>query len=378
MPAGVETDALLPVFRDGVARFLRDTVVPAFGEWRERSAMPRAFFTQAGAAGILCPGVPAAFGGAEADFRFNAAVIEELARTGMSPAVLCVHSDILPGYIAKWGTPAQQAAWLPRLVTGEAVGAIAMSEPGAGSDLQAMATAARRVDGGYRISGQKTFISNGGLADLVVLAAKTDPGAGAAGISLFLIDAATPGFARGRRLRKLGMHEQDTSELFFDDMFVPEDALLGAEGAGFRIMMEELPTERLSLAVGAVAAAETALEMTIAYAKERVIFGKPLIAYQIHSFKLAELRAAVRAARAFVDGGVALHVAGGLNAVDAAEMKLFATNLQCRVVDDCLQIFGGYGYMDEYPISRMYADARVQRIYGGSDEVMKLIISRTL
>jgi acyl-CoA dehydrogenase len=368
----------LSIFRQSVARFVADEVTPYFDAWREAALTPRSFYAKAGDYGLLCPATPLAYGGAGADFRYNAVVIEEMTKSGMAPAGLCVHSDILPGYFLHAGTEAQKQRWLPALVSGEALGAIAMTEPGAGSDLQGIRMTARRDGDAYVLNGQKTFISNGQNCDMAVMVAKTDPQAGSRGISLFIVDAKRPGFIRGRKLKKMGLHEQDTSELFCEDLRVPADCLLGEENGGFGVLMHELPTERLSVALGAVAAAETAFSLTLDYTKTRTAFGQPIISFQANAFRLAELRTQINVARIYVEDCLQRYLRGEFTAVDGAEAKLFTTGLQNRVVDECLQLFGGYGFMDEYPISRMYADARVQRIYGGSDEIMKLIIARAL
>jgi alkylation response protein AidB-like acyl-CoA dehydrogenase len=368
----------LAIFRRAVARFVAEEVTPSFDAWREAALTPRSFYATAGRHGLLCPTVPEAFGGAGADFRYNAVVIEEMARSGMCAAGLSVHSDILPGYFLHAGTEAQKRRWLPAMVSGEVLGAIAMSEPGAGSDLAGVRTSARRDGDDYVLNGQKTFISNGQTCDMAVVVAKTDPALGARGVSLFIVDARRPGFNRGRKLKKMGLHEQDTSEIFLEDVRVPADCLLGEENGGFAILMQQLPTERLTIALGAVAAAETAFGLTLDYAKTRTAFGQPVISFQASAFRLAELRTQLRVARVYADDCLRRYLRGEFTAVEGAEAKLFTTGLQNRVVDDCLQMFGGYGFMDEYPLSRMYADARVQRIYGGTDEIMKLIIARTL
>ncbi len=372
-------DAELEIFRHMVARFVAEEVTPNYDDWREARLTPRSFYRKAGEHGLLCPSVPEAYGGAGADFRYHAVVIEEIAKSGMFAGSLAVHSDVASGYLVRAGSEAQKLRWLPKMVSGEVLAAIAMTEPGAGSDLQGVRTTARRDGDDYVLNGQKTFISSGQLCDMGMVVAKTDTAApGSQGISLFLVDANTPGFIRGRKLKKLGLHEQDTSELFFEDMRVPADCLLGEENGGFKVLMQELPTERLAISFAAVAAAEHAFAITLDYAKTRKAFGQPIIAFQANAFRLAELRAHLRVARTFVDECLARYLRGEFTAVDGAEAKLFATALQNRVMDECLQLHGGYGFMDEYPISRMFVDARVQRIYGGTDEVMKLIISRTL
>lgn len=368
----------LALLRASARRFLDAEFVPHLDEWRRGSGVPRSFFRLAGEQGLLCPSVPERYGGPGGDFRHNAVINGELVKSGVMPASISVHSDIVANYILRWGTEEQRLALLPRMVSGEVLAAIAMTEPGAGSDLQAIRTRAVRTEDGYTIDGSKTFITNGSSCDLIVAVTKTDPDAKARGITLLLVDAAQPGVRRGRRLRKMGGHEQDTAELFFESVRVPSTACLGQEGEGFRILMEELPRERLSIAISAVAAAEFALSLTIEYAKGRKAFGKPLLEFQNTAFKLAELRAQISMARAYVNVCVERLLGGHLTAVEAAEAKLVTTQLQCRVVDECLQLHGGNGWMDEYVISRLYTDARAQRIYGGSDEILKLVISRAL
>ncbi len=291
---------------------------------------------------------------------------------------MSVHSDIVAPYILHLGSEAQKQRWLPGMVTGAVVGAIGMTEPGAGSDLQAMKTRAERDGDGYRINGQKTFITNGYHADLLVLAAKTDPAAGSKGVTLFTIDTTLPGFQRGRRLEKIGQHASDTAELFFEDLRVGAEQILGGEGRGFANMMNELPRERLILGVGALAAAEGALERTIAYVKERQAFGQPLAQLQNTRFKLAELKAQLEVNRAFIRQCAAKYDRGELTTTDASIAKLSATELQFKVADECLQLHGGYGYMREYQVSRDFVDARVQRIYGGASEIMKELIARAI
>ncbi|HEX7116597.1 MAG TPA: acyl-CoA dehydrogenase family protein [Steroidobacter sp.] len=368
----------LVLLRNSVRRFLDAEFVPHINEWRRAGRIPRAFFKLAGENGLLCPSVPEQYGGVGGDFRYNAVINEEVVRSGVMPASISVHSDIVANYILRWGSEEQKKRILPAMVSGDTFTAIAMTEPDAGSDLQAIRTSARRTSAGYLIKGSKTFITNGQNCDLIVVVAKTDPNAGAKGISLFLVEASLPGVRRGRQLEKMGGREQDTSELFFDAVEVPETARLGAEGQGFEILMTELPRERLSIAITAVAAAELTLGITIDYVKSRKAFGKKLIEFQNTAFKLAELRAQVRMARAYVDRCVEQLVRGKFSAVDGAEVKLVTTQLQCRVVDECLQLHGGNGWMDEYLISRLYTDSRVQRIYGGTDEILKLVISRSL
>lgn len=375
--SAMEADELV-LLRDSARRFFDAEFVPHLDAWRHGAGVPRGFFHLAGTNGLLCPSVPERYGGAGGDFRHNSVINEEMVKSGVMPAAIAVHSDIVANYILHWGTEEQKATLLPKMVSGEVLAAIAMTEPNAGSDLQGIRTRAVRCDGGYVIDGSKTFITNGQNSDLIVVVAKTDPSARARGITLFLVDAQLQGVRRGRRLRKMGGHEQDTSELFFESVHVPQSARLGEEGGGFAILMQELPRERLSIAICAVAAAEFALTLTVDYAKNRSAFGKPLLEFQSTAFRLAELRAHVRMARAYVNDCLDRLMSGDLTAVDGAEAKLVTTQLQCRVVDECLQIHGGNGWMDEYLISRLYTDARAQRIYGGTDEVLKLVISRTL
>ena len=375
----IDTEAdELSLYRDSVRRFLDAEFVPHLDQWRAEAGIPRSFFKLAGEHGLLCPTVPEQYGGPGGDFRYNAVVNEELTRSGVLPVPVSVHSDIVANYLLHWGSEAQKSTLLPKMVTGEILGAIAMTEPNTGSDLQSIRTRARKVDGGYLIDGSKTFISNGQNCDLIVVIATTDPAAKARGVGLFLVEASATGVRRGRKLKKMGGHEQDTSELFFESVRIPESACLGGEGAGFKILMEELPRERLSIAITAVAAAELALKVTIDYVKTRTAFGKALLEFQNTAFKLAELQAHVRMARAYVNTCIERLMMGKFSGVDGAEAKLVTTQLQCRVADECLQMHGGNGWMDEYLISRLYTDARVQRIYGGTDEILKLVIARSL
>jgi acyl-CoA dehydrogenase len=355
-------------------------VAPHVRDWDAAGIVPRSLWRELGAAGLLCVDVPEQYGGAGAHVRFSFVVIEELARAnagGLTSSV-SVHSDIIAPYVLNHGTEAQRRAWLPKLCRGEAIGAIGMTEPGAGSDLQALRTQARREGDGWVLSGQKTFITNGQNAGLLVLAARTAAGAGSRGTSLFLVDTALPGYRPGRNLEKLGHQMADTSEIFLEEVRVPGNALLGAEGRGFAILMQELPRERLVIAVYAVAASEAALEWTLAYVRERRAFGRRLADFQNTRFRLAELDTQVAAARVFLEHGIELLARGALDATAGARAKLLTTELQCRVTDECLQLHGGYGYMAEYPIARAWADARVQRIYGGTSEIMKELIARSL
>jgi acyl-CoA dehydrogenase len=342
----------------------------------ERQGHPdRDHYRRAGELGLLGLSVPEEYGGGGGDFTHEAVLLHEQTHVGEGSLGLAVHSGIVTGYLVAYGTGEQKRRWLPGLCDGSLVGAIAMTEPGGGSDLQAIRTRADRDGDDYVVNGSKTFITNGGVADLVILAVKTDTSLGAAGISLLVVEG---GFRRGRLLDKIGMHANDTAELFFDDLPVPAANLLGEQGAGFVAMMRQLPQERLVIGVGAVAAMQRAVELAVAYAKDRTAFGKPLIAHQNTRMVLAECATRTRAARVFLDDCIARHLRGELDVATAAMAKSWLTDGQCEVVDRCLQIFGGYGYTTEYPIGRMYADARVQKIYGGTNEIMKELIARAL
>lgn len=375
-PAWADEGARL--FRRTVRRFIAQELVPQQERWRAQHRPDAQAWPAAGSAGVLLPDVPEEFGGGGGTFAHEAIVIEELARAG-------VHfgsnlQSIVAHYILAYGSEAQKGMWLPRLARGELVAAIAMSEPGAGSDLQSMRTVARREGEHYVINGQKTFISNGFHASLVCVAAKTNPQAsGMRALSMIMVETANlPGFSVGRSLEKIGMHEQDTCELFFQDVRVPAANLLGAEGRGMSQMMEQLRYERLSIATSAVASTERALELTTAYAKDRVLFGKPLIELQNTRFKLAECKTRARIGRVFLDDCIARYLEGRLDDAATAMAKYWLTETQCSVIDECVQLHGGYGYMAEYPIARMWADSRVQRIYAGTNEVMKELIAWTL
>ncbi|HEX4668466.1 MAG TPA: acyl-CoA dehydrogenase family protein [Solirubrobacterales bacterium] len=365
-------------FRQSVRRFIEAEVVPHHDRWEEEGIVPREIWRRAGEMGMLCATVPERYGGQGGDFLFSLVVGEEMARAGANGPYFHLHSDVVTPYVVAYGSEEQKRSWLPRMVSGEAIGAIAMTEPGGGSDLQGIETTASADADGYVISGQKVFISNGQLADVIIIAAKTDRTAGARGVTLFLVDTTTAGFERGRRLKKVGLKAQDTSELFFSEMRVPASAVLGEVGAGFRQLMTELAQERLVQACRSVTSAEAAIEWTVAYTRDRQAFGGPISDFQNTRFKVAELVAETTAQRAFVDRCVALHLEGELEAADAAIAKLNATNLHCRVVDECLQLHGGWGYMWEYPIARAYVDARQARLAGGTTEVMKLIIARQI
>jgi acyl-CoA dehydrogenase len=366
------------IFRATVGKLLDQECVPHHERWEEEGHIDRSAWLKAGEQGLLCPTVPEAYGGLGTDFLYNVVVDEEIARRGLSGIGWGLHSDIVAPYIVNYGSEELKQRYLPKLISGETISAIAMTEPGAGSDLQSIKTTAVRDGDHYVINGSKTFITNGYLSDLVIVVAKTDPAAGAKGTSLILVEAGTPGFSKGRKLKKVGMKAQDTSELFFEDVRVPCSNLLGEEGMGFIYLMQELPQERLSVAVSAVAACEGVLKLTVDYVKERKAFGKPVAAFQNTQFKLAEMDAEVSAMRVFIDRCIELHLQGKLDVPTAAKTKLLSTDLQCKVMDECVQLHGGYGYMWEYPVARAWADSRVQRIYAGSNEVMKLIISRAV
>ncbi|HYI84366.1 MAG TPA: acyl-CoA dehydrogenase family protein [Acetobacteraceae bacterium] len=366
------------MFRDAVRRFFERHVVPHHREWERERVVPRSLWLEAGAQGLLCPMLAEEYGGAGGDFGHSAVIIEEIARTNASGVGFPLHSDIVVPYIADLATEERKRKWLPRMARGEVIGAIAMTEPGMGSDLKAVRTTARREGGDYLIDGQKTFISNGQNAGLVIVVAKTDPAAGRKGISLICVEEGTPGFSRGRNLEKIGLHAQDTSELFFDGVRVPAGNLLGEENKGFSYLIRNLPQERLVIAVRAAMGMEVMLERTVAYAKERQAFGQSVIDFQHNRFRLAEAKAQATMFRVFADHCLALHLRGELTVELAAAAKLLGSEMQNRLFDDFLQIHGGYGYMAEYEIGRAWADARVGRIYGGSSEIMKEIIGRTL
>ena len=368
------------MLQDSVQRFFAERWVRQAASWREAGIMPRETWTEAGAQGLLCLSTPAAYGGGGGDFGHDAVVILEAARANLSGYGGGLHSAIVAPYLFRCGTEEQKQRLLPRMVSGELVSAIAMTEPGTGSDLQGVRTQARRDGDHYVINGAKTFITNGQNANLVIVVCKTERDAGAKGISLLLVETdQVNGFRRGRKLDKMGLKSQDTSELFFDDVRVPAANLLGGhEGQGFIQLMEQLPQERLIIALQGVAAMERALDETLAYVKQRKAFGKAIWEFQNTRFKLAEVQATVLATRAFVDACMVAHLAGELDAARAALAKSWVSEQQGRVMDECLQLFGGYGYMMEYPIAELYVDARVQRIYGGTNEIMKELASRSM
>lgn len=380
--AAFMADEELSIFANSVGRFLDDVAAPqAIDQWREAKQVDPAVWRRAGDSGLLGVSVPAEFGGGGGDFRHEAAIIEAIGHRGADALTISLHNAVIIPYLLSFGTEAQKHRWLPRLCSGELISAIAMTEPGAGSDLQAMRSVARRRDGGYALSGQKTFISNGQIANLIVVAAKTDPAAGSRGISLFVVETngAPASFRRGPVLDKIGQEGQDTSELFFDEHLVPADGLLGeVEGEGLGQLMQKLPQERLVIAWQSIAMIERALAVTLEHVRERRIFGQPLLAFQNTQFKLAEYKTEATIARVFVNECTARLLEGRLDSAAASMAKYWVSDLLSKVVDGCLQLFGGYGYMSEYPIARMYRDSRIHRIYGGANEVMKLLIARSL
>jgi alkylation response protein AidB-like acyl-CoA dehydrogenase len=367
------------MFRDAFRRFVETEITPYHEQWEKDGIVPRELWLKAGAAGFLSLDVDETYGGmGEKDFRYNTLISEELVRVSASGPGFSVHSDMVVPYISQYGTKAQKKRWLPGLVSGEIISAIAMSEPNTGSDVAGVQTTAVLQGDHYLINGQKTFISNGILNDLVIVAAKTNPDAGAHGVSLIIVERGMDGYEHGRNLEKIGMHAQDTAELYFHDVKVPVDNLLGEENMGFIYLMQRLPQERLTIAVGAIAAAETALEWTINYCQERTAFGRPIGKFQNSRFMLAEMKTEIEIGRTFIDHCILLHNKGELSVEQAAMAKWWTTDLQVRIIDQCLQLHGGYGYMMEYPIAKAYIDSRAQRIYGGTNEIMKEIIGRAM
>jgi alkylation response protein AidB-like acyl-CoA dehydrogenase len=372
-------DADHDAFRETARAFCEKEIAPHHESWEEAGIVPRELWTAAGDAGLLGFMMPEEYGGGGVrDFRFNAVVIEEVTKARASGPGFTIHADLVSGYLLDYASDEQKARWLPKFCSGETITAIAMTEPGAGSDLQGITTTAKRDGDDYILNGQKTFISNGILADLVIVVAKTDPEAGYQGISLIVVERGMEGFERGRNLDKIGLKAQDTAELFFDNVRVPATNLLGEEGKGFIYLMEKLPQERLAIAVVAAAACESMLETTLQYVKDRKAFGRPIGSFQNSRFVLAELATETQIARVFVDRCIEELNAGKLSVSDAAMAKWWTTELQKKVVDRCLQLYGGYGFMTEYPIAKAYLDTRVQTIYGGTTEIMKEIIGRTM
>jgi acyl-CoA dehydrogenase len=365
-------------FRDMVRKFIQNEIAPHHAAWEEAGIVPRDLWLKAGAAGMLCCTVPEQYGGAEVDYLFDVVVFEEMARSGFTGPGFMIHCDLVATYVKSFGSEAQKREWLPKMVRGEAIGSLGMTEPHAGSDLKAIRTKAVRDGDDFVISGQKVFISNGQLCDVIVLATKTDSSAGAKGVTLFLVDTSLPGFRRGKNLQKLGMKGQDTSELFFDEVRVPASAMLGEEGRGFELMMTKLAQERLAQAIRSATVSETVVEWTVDYVANRKAFGKTIGDFQNTQFKLAELKTEAVVGRQFTDKCIESFMQGELDPVDAAMAKMWLSNTHCKIVDECLQLFGGWGYMWEYPIARAYADARIVKIAGGSIEVMKHIIGRDM
>ena len=376
-------DEELSIMRDAVRKFIEKEFSPVTKRWEEQGFVDRDAWLKAGESGLLCASIPEKWGGGGGNFKHEMVLVEELAYAHVTGFGNGVHSGIVAHYINSYGTEDQKAKWLPRMASGEIVSAIAMSEPGTGSDLQSVATTAIKNGGEYRLNGQKTFITNGMTANLICVVAKTDPSEAAKGVSLIMLETENVeeagGFKRGRNLEKLGMKAQDTAELFFDDVSVPSENLLGAgEGKGFIQLMEQLPQERLIIAAGACAVIESALQITSEYVKERKAFGKRILDFQNTQFKLAERFTEAKLARTFVDQCAMQLADGKLDGATAAMAKWWTTQKQCEIIDECLQFFGGYGYMMEYPIAKMYADSRVQKIYGGSNEIMKMLIAREI
>ncbi len=367
------------MFRDAFRRFVEKEVVPHHEEWEKAGVVPRELWLKAGENGFLGMNVPEEYGGGGVnDFRYHAILSEELVRVGATGPGFSLHNDITIPYILHYGTEAQKEKYLPKMVTGEIISAIAMTEPNTGSDLAGVRTTALRQNGDYIVNGQKTFITNGILSDLIITVVKTNPQEKHSGVSLLLIDSDMDGFERGRNLEKVGMKAQDTAELYFNNVCVPAENLLGGEGQGFYLLMQELPQERLSIAVTAIAACETALDWTTKYCKERQAFGRPIGTFQNSRFKLAEMQTETQIGRVFVDRCITELNAGELSTDVASMAKWWTTELQKRVIDECVQLHGGYGYMLEYPIAKAYLDSRVQTIYGGTTEIMKEIIGRSM
>jgi len=369
-------------FRDSFKRFMDREIAPFHEAWEEQGYVDREVWQKAGANGFLCMTLPEAYGGTDADKLYSVVQMEELGRAGFTGIGYGLHNEIVAPYILNYGTESQKQKYLPKFASGEMVGAIAMSEPAAGSDLQGVKTSAiKQADGSYLLNGSKTFITNGWHADLIIVVAKTDPSAGAKGTSLLLIERGMPGFEKGKRLKKLGLRAQDTSELFFHNVKVPATQLLGGpdyEGKGFICLMEQLPWERLQIAITAVAAAQAAIDWTVKYTQDRKVFGQAVANFQNTRYKLVELQTEVQIAQVFIDKCCELVNVGRLDTQTASMAKYWCTDLQCKVMDECVQLHGGYGYMWEYPITRAFADARVQRIYGGTNEIMKEVISRAM
>ena len=365
-------------FRDVVRAFIDREIRPCHHQWEKDQIVPRDLWLKAGEAGMLCCTIPEEYGGLGLDYLFDVVVFEEMARSGFTGPGFMIHCDLVATYVNSFGSEAQRRHWLPKMVKGEAIGSLGMTEPHAGSDLRNIRTRAVLDGDHYVIDGQKVFISNGQSCDLMVLATRTSASDLQKGITLFLVDTSLPGFTRGRNLEKLGLKAQDTSELFFENLRVPASAMLGGEGQGFQLMMQKLAQERLAQAIRSAIVAETIIEWTMNYVTHRKAFGKTIADFQNTQFKLAELKTEATIGRVFTDECIERFMAGELNEVDAAMAKMWLSNLHCKVVDECLQLFGGWGYMWEYQIARAYADARIVKIAGGSIEIMKHIIGRSL
>ncbi len=370
----------MELLSDAARKFYEREAVPHYEAWEEAGAIDRDLWRKAGAMGLLCAEMPEEYGGAGGTFAHDAIIAHERSRLGLDGIGFALHSSIVAPYILQYGSEEQKQRWLPRMASGDLVGAIAMSEPGAGSDLQGVKTSAKQDGNHYVINGQKTFITNGQQANLIVVVTKTDPAAGARGTSLFVVETdEVDGFERGRNLDKIGLKSNDTSELFFNEVRVPADALLGPEqGQGFYQLMEQLPQERLLIGVQSMATIEYALELTVDYVRERNAFGKRIMDFQNTQMKLAECKGEATIGRVFLDHCIGQLVAGQLSTETASIAKYWLSDLQCKITDECLQLHGGYGYMNEYPIARLYRDSRVQRIYGGTNEIMKVLIARSL
>lgn len=373
-------DADLELFRDNFRRFLAEYIQPHYEKWEKEGIMPREVWTQLGENGFLCVDMPEEYGGYGVPTNYSMMLVEEAARDGYGSlsTAISVHSEICAPYILHIANEAQKLYWIPKLVSGEVVAGIGMTEPGAGSDLQSLRSSAILNGDHYLLNGSKTFISNGQHADLIIVAAKTDPAARAKGVSLLLVDTHLEGFKKGTNLDKIGLHSQDTSELFFDNVKVPADQLLGQAGHGFAYLMQELPRERLGIAVTALGAILGCIDITTKYVNERQAFGQPIAKFQNTRFVLAQAKIDGLATEAFVRESIEKYMAGKLDVPTAAAVKAYTTDMQCKVADNLLQLFGGYGYMTEYPISRFYVDARIQRIYGGTNEIMKEVVARDI
>ena len=370
----------LTLFRDMAHRALETEISPHIEQWEAQRMVPRQLWSTLGQAGLLCPDMPEQYGAAGANPNVTFAVIEEMSRMGFGGIAsgYAIHSNIVAPYIDHFGTEEQKSQWLPNMVTGETLGALAMTEPSAGSDVQSIRTKAVKDGDHWILNGSKIFITNGMLADIIIVAAITDPGKGAKGTSLFIVDTTLPGFARGKKIEKMGQHTSDTAELFFQDMRLPASALLGELNKGFVIMMTELPRERLGIAAQAIAAADGALAITVDYVLGRKAFGQTIASFQNTRFTLAEVKTEIAINRAFYEKCADAYTDSRLTAEDAAMLKYASTEMQCKTVDQCLQLFGGYGYTTEYPISRFYTDARIQRIYGGTSEIMRELVARSM